>query len=80
MMKAAVAAALVVVQAELALELLVVEWLIVEWPEGHEHPSDYWLSNLPTSTDPEQLARLARLRWMIERARTGCSGSSRAGC
>jgi len=42
------------------------EWLIVEWPEGHEHPSDYWLSNLPTSTEPEQLARLARLRWMIE--------------
>ena len=42
------------------------EWLIVEWPEGHEHPSDYWLSNLPASTEPEQLARLARLRWMIE--------------
>jgi SRSO17 transposase len=42
------------------------EWLIVEWPEGHEHPSDYWISNLPASTEPEQLARLARLRWMIE--------------
>jgi SRSO17 transposase len=42
------------------------EWLIVEWPAGHEHPSDYWLSNLPASTEPEQLARLARLRWMIE--------------
>ena len=42
------------------------EWLIIEWPEGHEHPSDYWLSNLPASTEPEQLARLARLRWMIE--------------
>jgi len=42
------------------------EWLIVEWPQGHEHPSDYWISNLPASTDPEQLARLARLRWMIE--------------
>jgi SRSO17 transposase len=42
------------------------EWLIVEWPEGHEHPSDYWLSNLPADTEPEQLARLARLRWMIE--------------
>jgi SRSO17 transposase len=42
------------------------EWLIIEWPDGHEHPSDYWLSNLPASTEPEQLARLARLRWMIE--------------
>jgi SRSO17 transposase len=42
------------------------EWLIVEWPAGHEHPSDYWISNLPASTEPEQRARLARLRWMIE--------------
>jgi hypothetical protein len=42
------------------------EWLIIEWPEGHEQPSDYWLSNLPADTEPEQLARLARLRWMIE--------------
>jgi SRSO17 transposase len=42
------------------------EWLIVEWPEGDERPSDYWISNLPAATEPEQLARLARLRWMIE--------------
>jgi SRSO17 transposase len=42
------------------------EWLIVEWPEGHETPSDYWISNLPEDTEPEQLARLARLRWKIE--------------
>lgn len=42
------------------------EWLIIEWPEGHEHPSDYWISNLPAGTEPERLARLARLRWMIE--------------
>jgi SRSO17 transposase len=42
------------------------EWLIIEWPEGHAQPSDYWLSNLPADTEPEQLARLARLRWMIE--------------
>ena len=38
----------------------------IEWPEGHEQPSDYWISNLPADTEPEQLARLARLRWMIE--------------
>jgi SRSO17 transposase len=42
------------------------EWLIVEWPEGRDAPSDYWISNLPADTEPEQLARLARLRWMIE--------------
>lgn len=42
------------------------EWLIAEWPDGHAQPTDYWLSNLPADTDPEQLARLARLRWKIE--------------
>jgi SRSO17 transposase len=42
------------------------EWLIIEWPAGHEAPSDYWISNLPADTTPDRLARLARLRWMIE--------------
>ena len=42
------------------------EWLIVEWPEGRDEPTDHWISNLPADTEPEQLARLARLRWMIE--------------
>lgn len=42
------------------------EWLIIEWPDDHQQPSDYWISNLPADTEPEQLARLARLRWMIE--------------
>jgi len=42
------------------------EWLIAEWPEGREAPTDYWLSNLPADTAPERLARLARLRWKIE--------------
>ena len=42
------------------------EWLIIEWPEDDEQPSDYWVSNLPADTTPERLARLARLRWMIE--------------
>jgi SRSO17 transposase len=42
------------------------EWLIIEWPDGHAAPSDYWLSNLPDDTTPERLARLARLRWTIE--------------
>jgi SRSO17 transposase len=42
------------------------EWLIIEWPQRHTQPSDYWLSNLPGDSPPERLARLARLRWMIE--------------
>ncbi len=42
------------------------EWLIVEWAEGDQTVSDYWLSNLPPDTPGERLARLARLRWTIE--------------
>lgn len=42
------------------------EWLIAEWPEDHDQPSDYWISNLPEDAEPEQLARLSRLRWKIE--------------
>ncbi len=42
------------------------EWLIIEWPEGEEAPSDYWLSSLPEEESRERLARLARLRWTIE--------------
>jgi SRSO17 transposase len=33
---------------------------------GQHEPSDYWLANLPADSTPEWLARLARLRWMIE--------------
>lgn len=42
------------------------EWLIVERPDPAGPPIDYWISNLPADTDPEELARLARLRWTIE--------------
>jgi SRSO17 transposase len=42
------------------------EWLIAEWPEDHEHPTDHWISNLPSNTSPERLARLARMRWKME--------------
>lgn len=42
------------------------EWLIAEWPEGRDAPTDYWISNLPPDTSPERLVRLARLRWKIE--------------
>ena len=42
------------------------EWLIIEWPEAEDAPTDYWLSNLPQEANLERLARLARLRWTVE--------------
>ncbi len=42
------------------------EWLIIEWPEDEDAPTDYWLSNLAEDEPLERLARLARLRWTIE--------------
>ncbi|MCZ7590561.1 MAG: IS701 family transposase [Gaiella sp.] len=42
------------------------EWLIIEWPDCEQTPSDYWLSNLAEDESRERLARLARLRWTIE--------------
>jgi SRSO17 transposase len=42
------------------------ELLIAEWPPDAQAPTDYWLTNMPADTDPERLARLARLRWKIE--------------
>ncbi|MEX0673255.1 MAG: IS701 family transposase [Gaiellaceae bacterium] len=42
------------------------EWLIIEWPEGEDAPTDYWLSNLGENEPRERIARLARLRWTIE--------------
>jgi SRSO17 transposase len=42
------------------------EWLIAEWPEGKDAPSDSWISNLPADIEPARLTRLARMRWKIE--------------
>ena len=42
------------------------EWLIAEWPEDQAQPTDYWISNLPADISPEQLTRLARMRWKME--------------
>ena len=30
-------------------------WLLAEWPEGKQAPTDFWLSNLPANTTIEQL-------------------------
>jgi len=44
-----------------------VQWLLIEWPEGEEAPTKYWLSTLPAKTPLKRLVYLAKLRWRIER-------------
>lgn len=41
-------------------------WLLVEWPESADAPTDYWLSSLPKDTAIADLVRLAKVRWRIE--------------
>ncbi len=40
--------------------------LLVQWPEGEEEPTDYWLSNLPADTGLPTLVHLAKIRWRVE--------------
>lgn len=44
-----------------------VEWLLVEWPASDKEPSHFWLSTVPEDTALEDLVRLAKIRWRIER-------------
>ena len=43
------------------------EWLLVEWPEGEDAPTKYWLSTLPRNITFRDLVDAAKLRWRIER-------------
>jgi SRSO17 transposase len=43
------------------------ETLLVEWPEGEEEPTKYWLATLPKSTSFRRLVDIAKMRWRIER-------------
>jgi SRSO17 transposase len=43
------------------------EWLLVEWPQGEDEPTKYWLSTLPEDAPIAELVDLAKLRWRIER-------------
>jgi SRSO17 transposase len=43
------------------------EWLLIEWPEGEDGPTRYWLSTLPKSIPFRDLVDAAKLRWRIER-------------
>ena len=43
------------------------EWLLIEWPEGEEEPTKYWLSTVAPDISFGDLVDLAKLRWRIER-------------
>jgi SRSO17 transposase len=43
------------------------ETLLIEWPEGEDEPTKYWLSTLPGSTSFRALVDIAKMRWRIER-------------
>jgi SRSO17 transposase len=43
------------------------EWLLIEWPEGEDAPTKYWLSTLPKNIAFCDLVDAAKLRWRIER-------------
>jgi SRSO17 transposase len=43
------------------------EWLLIEWPSGETAPTKYWLSTVPEHVELEDLVRLAKIRWRIER-------------
>lgn len=44
-----------------------IEWLLIEWPNGEDEPTRYWLSNLPQNIPFNHFVDLAKLRWRIER-------------
>jgi len=43
------------------------EWLLIEWPKNEQEPTKYWLSSVPAEIGIDELVRLAKIRWRIER-------------
>ena len=43
------------------------QWLLIEWPKGDAEPLKYFLATLPAATPLQELVRVAKLRWRIER-------------
>ncbi len=43
------------------------QWLLCEWLDGEDEPTNFWLAALPKSTALVELVRLAKLRWRVER-------------
>jgi SRSO17 transposase len=45
----------------------VMEWLLVEWPEGEKQPTKYWLGQLGSQLlGLRRFVRIAKARWRIE--------------
>jgi len=51
----------------LRTEVRAEEWLVIEWPRTESEPTKYFLSNLPESAALDDLVRLIKLRWRVER-------------
>jgi len=43
------------------------EWLLIEWPVDEPESIKYWLSTAPDDIALDELIRLAKVRWRIER-------------
>ena len=43
------------------------EWLLVEWPDGDKEPIKYWLSTVGAEMNLNEMVRITKLRWRIER-------------
>lgn len=43
------------------------EWLLIEWPPDAKAPTKYFLSTAPNHVPLDDLVRLVKLRWRIER-------------
>ena len=56
-----------VADANASADELAEEWLLIEWPEGDDEPTKYWLSTLPEDISFRDLVDIAKLRWRIER-------------
>ena len=50
-----------------AVNRILEQWLLIEWPKTEKEPTKYWLSNLPESIPLRQLVALGKQRWIIER-------------
>ncbi len=48
-------------------ELRDLEWLLIEWPTSEKEPIKYWLSTVSDMVSIEDLVRLVKMRWRIER-------------
>lgn len=44
------------------------QWLVIEWPDNEDAPTEYMLSTLPKTLSVKQLVRTAKNRWRVERS------------